>query len=100
MTPTVVTVGKKSIGAIQTMYLGPNGIFLGIFIALVSVEIYRFAIKRNWRIKMPDGVPPAVSESFDALLPSGLVVLVFFLIRIGFSLSSFETAYNFSYTLL
>lgn len=100
LTPTVVTVGKKSIGAIQTMYLGPNGIFLGIFIALVSVEIYRFAIKRNWRIKMPEGVPPAVSESFDALLPSGLVVLVFFLIRIGFSLSSFETAYNFIYTLL
>ena len=95
-----MTVGKQSIGAVQTMYLGPNGIFLGIFIALVSVEIYRFAINRNWRIKMPEGVPPAVSESFDALLPSGLVVLVFFLIRIGFSLSSFETAYNFIYTML
>ncbi|HJE15670.1 MAG TPA: PTS transporter subunit EIIC, partial [Lapidilactobacillus dextrinicus] len=100
LTPTTVTMGKKTIGAVQTMYLGPNGIFLGIFIALVSVEIYRFAIKRNWRIKMPEGVPPAVSQSFDALVPSGLVVLIFFLVRIGFSVSSFETAYNFIYTML
>ncbi|MDK6748018.1 PTS transporter subunit EIIC, partial [Citrobacter sp. UMB8248A] len=79
---------------VETQFLGPNGIFLGIIIALISVEIYRFAIKRNWTIKMPDGVPPAVTKSFDALIPSALVVVFFFLIRILFSLTSFHTAYN------
>lgn len=100
LTPTEVSVGKQTVSAVQTLYLGPNGVFLGIFIALISVEIYRFAVKRNWRIKMPDGVPPAVSQSFDALLPSALVIFVIFLIRIIFSLTSFETAYNFIYSLL
>ena len=100
LTPTNVEVGNNTVSAVQTMYLGPNGVFLGIFIALISVEAYRFALKRNWRIKMPDGVPPAVSQSFDALLPSALVIFIFFLIRIIFSLTGFETAYNFIYSLL
>ena len=100
MTPTTVKVGKETVGAVQTMYLGPNGIFLGLFTAIISVELFRFAIKRNWTIKMPDGVPPAVSESFDALLPSGFVILIFFLVRVLFSLTDFGTAYNFIYTML
>lgn len=100
LTPTSVTVSKETVGAVQTMYVGPNGIFLGIFIAIISVELYRFAVKRNWTIKMPDGVPPAVSQSFDALIPSGLVILFFFLVQIAFSISSFDTAYNFIYTLI
>ena len=85
LTPTSVVLGKKTVSAVETQFLGPNGIFLGIIIALISVEIYRFAIKRNWTIKMPDGVPPAVTKSFDALIPSALVVVFFFLIRILFS---------------
>lgn len=100
LTPTTVTIGKKTVGAVQTMYLGPNGIFMGIFTALIAVEIYRFAIKRHWTIKMPDGVPPAVSQSFDALIPSALVIFTFFLIRILFSLTPFETTYNFIYSML
>lgn len=100
LTPTSVTVGKEKISAVMTQFVGPNGIFLGIIIALLSVEIYRFAVKRHWTIKMPDGVPPAVSQSFDALIPSGLVVLFFFIVRIVFSLTSFQTAYNFIYTML
>jgi len=100
MTPTTIAMGGREIGAVKTIYLGPNGIFLGMFTAIISVELFRFAIKRHWTIKMPEGVPPEVSESFDALLPSGFVVLIFFLVRIMFSLTNFSTAYNFIYTML
>lgn len=100
LTPTSVTVGKQTIGAVQTQFVGPNGIFLGILIALISVEVYRFAVKKNWTIKMPDGVPPAVTQSFDALIPSALVILCFFIVRIIFSLTSFKTAYNFIFIIL
>lgn len=100
LTPTTIEIGKKQVSAVGTQFVGPNGIFLGILIALLSVEIYRFAVKRHWTIKMPDGVPPAVTASFDALLPSALVVVFFFFVRIIFSLTSFQTAYNFIYTVL
>ncbi|WEV51748.1 PTS sugar transporter subunit IIC [Lactobacillus sp. ESL0731] len=100
LTPTEIQVGKQTLSAINLQYVGPNGIFLGIIISLISVEIYRFAVNRHWTIKMPDGVPPAVTQSFDALIPSALVVLAFFIIRILFSLTSFTTAYNFIYKIL
>lgn len=98
LTPTTIKIGKQTVSAIELQYVGPNGIFLGILISLISVEVYRFAVKRHWTIKMPDGVPPAVTQSFDALIPSACVVLVFFFIRIIFSLTSFKTAYNFIFT--
>jgi len=100
LTPTTMNVGHETIGAVRTIYLGPNGIFLGLFTALISVELFHFATKQNWTIKMPKGVPEMVSESFDVLLPSGFVILIFFLIRVIFSLTSVGTAYNFIYTML
>ena len=35
-----------------------------LLVALISVEIYAYTTKRGWTIKMPDGVPPAVTKSF------------------------------------
>lgn len=100
LTPTTVKVDQTTVSAVKTMYIGPNGIFLGLLTALISVELFRFAIKRNWTIKMPKGLPEMVSQSFSVLLPSGFVILVFFLIRILFSLTSMKTAYNFIYITL
>jgi len=45
---------------------GTTGIFTAIIMAVVTVQIYRLCLKKNWVIKMPDGVPPAVSQSFAA----------------------------------
>lgn len=50
-------------------YLGSQGIFLAIFVALVTVEIMQLLKRRNIQIKLPDSVPPAVAASFDAIIP-------------------------------
>ena len=39
-------------------YLGSQGIFLAIFVALVTVEIMQLLKRRNIQIKLPDSVPP------------------------------------------
>jgi PTS system cellobiose-specific IIC component len=97
---TVVDGVADPINAISLQYLGTNGIFLGLVMAIVSVSIYAFVAKRGWTIKMPDGVPPAVSKSFEALIPSGIVMLIFFFVRIGFEFTPFETAHNFVFEML
>ncbi|WYJ94127.1 PTS system, cellobiose-specific IIC component [Enterococcus sp. 9D6_DIV0238] len=61
--------------------LGSQGLFGAIVAALVSVEIYRFTKEKNLEIKMPEGVPPVVGESFAALLPTLLVILIFWIPR-------------------
>jgi PTS system cellobiose-specific IIC component len=102
LTPMSVVVDgvKDPVSAIGLEYLGTNGIFLGLVMAIISVSIYAFVAKRGWTIKMPDGVPPAVSKSFEALIPSGIVMLVFFFVRIGFEFTPFETAHNFIFEIL
>ncbi|REJ15680.1 MAG: PTS cellobiose transporter subunit IIC [Caldibacillus debilis] len=97
LTPQTV---EKVTGAIPTSSLGAQGLFLGIFTAIISAELYRFFVNKNWVIKMPAGVPEAVSRSFSSLIPIGLTLTVFLLVRILFSYTPYETVQNFIYTVI
>ena len=92
--------GPETVSGLAFEYIGSNGIFLALIISLVSVRVFNWVYKKGWTIKMPDGVPPAVAASFAALIPSAVVITMFFLLRIGFEFTSFETAHNFIYKVL
>ncbi len=80
--------------------LGSQGIFLSMVTALISVRLFAWVHHKGWVIKLPDGVPPAVMESFAALIPAALVMVLFFLIRLGFSFTSYGLAHTFIYQVL
>lgn len=61
--------------------MGSSGLFLGMIIALVSTRLFAAVIHRGWTIKMPEGVPPTVVKSFEALIPSFVVVFVMFAVN-------------------
>ena len=63
---------------IPTTYLDAKGIFTAILVAIGCVEIMHFMFKKDIRIKMPEGVPPAISSSFDAILPLFICVIIFY----------------------
>ncbi|MCM8709850.1 PTS sugar transporter subunit IIC [Clostridium sp. SYSU_GA19001] len=73
---TCVTVNKD--GSFVVTYLDAKGMFTGILIAMLTVEVTRFLIKKNITIKMPDGVPPSVTKSFEALIPVAVNVLLIY----------------------
>ncbi|WP_123811750.1 PTS cellobiose transporter subunit IIC [Lactobacillus crispatus] len=58
------------------------GIFTGLVIAWLTVQIYRYTVKHNWRIKMPASVPSGVSNSFSALIPGFCIAVVVALIEL------------------
>lgn len=87
-------------GVIPTSSLGAEGMFLGIFTAFISAELYHLFVKKEWTIKMPAGVPSAVSKSFSALIPITFTLTVFLIIRIIFSYTPFDTIQNFIYTII
>lgn len=87
-------------GVIPTSSLGAEGLFLGIFTAFTAAELYRYFVQKNWTIKMPPGVPEAVSRSFSALIPIAMTLTIFLVIRIIFSYTPFETVQNFIYTVI
>lgn len=59
-------------------YTDTKGLFLGMIVAVASVELYtRLAKCDALNFKMPDTVPPNVSRSFSALFPGTLTVAIF-----------------------
>lgn len=48
---------------------------------MISVEIIRWFKEKNLVIKMPDGVPPAVSNSFVSLVPASVIIILAWVIK-------------------
>lgn len=61
--------------------LGTVGIFTGIVMAVVAVNLYKMCVKRNWIIKLPEEVPSGVARAFTALIPAFVVAFAVLLIN-------------------
>ncbi len=89
-----------SCGDNSASYIGTMGM-LGAFIVGGLVGwIFKKLIEANITIKLPEGVPPMVSQSFVALLPSLTVCLVFMVINFALSFTSFGTLQDIIYALV
>ncbi len=79
---------------------GAQGLFMAMIVGLLVGETYRLTLEKNWTIKMPPSVPPAISRSFEALIPAGVIITGSLLIRILVGLTSFGSVQNFIYQIL
>ncbi|KAB2662134.1 MAG: PTS sugar transporter subunit IIC [Verrucomicrobia bacterium] len=61
--------------------LGSGGLFTAILVAMVAVRVQKFMTDRNAVIRLPEGVPPVVYESFLSLTPMIVLVLGFWVLR-------------------
>ena len=90
----------SNVSGLSFGYIGPDGIFMALITAILGVLLFCYAYKKGWTIKMPAGVPPAVTDSFAALVPSALVMIAAFLVRIGFSFTEYGYVQNFVVAIL
>ena len=81
-------------GSWALSYTGASSLFITIFTALVSVEIYRKVVQKGFVIKLPDMVPPNVSNNFMAIIPTFIVLVVMWFIRVIISLTPYDTIHN------
>jgi PTS system cellobiose-specific IIC component len=81
-------------------FLGTKGMLIGIIIAIVTVKVFKTVVVKNITIKMPAGTPPFVSNSFAALIPSFIIVVIALIIRLIFAVTPFGDAFNFIYKIL
>ena len=82
--------GELMTGVIPTSLVGAQGLFVAIFVSIISTTIYGFLLNKNLTIKMPKDVPPAISKSFSAIIPGFLTLSVFMIINILFKHTKFE----------
>lgn len=72
--------------------LGAQGLFLSLIVTLIAVRLYRLLNHPRLTIQMPASVPPAVANSFSSLIPSLIIVVMFWLARLLFEITPFGTA--------
>lgn len=76
LTEGATIVSGWGMGGDGVSRFGTVGIFTGIIMAIIAVQLYRVCIVKGWTIKMPDAVPAGVSRSFTALIPTFVVSFV------------------------
>ncbi|WP_433977511.1 PTS sugar transporter subunit IIC [Erwinia sp. E_sp_B01_9] len=92
-----IKVEALGMTAIPTEWIGSKGLFVAMIGSLLWTELFCFLKRRKWVLSMPEGVPPAVQESFAALIPSLLVIVLMLTIRILFEHTSYQTIHQFIY---
>ena len=80
-------------------YTDTKGLFLGMFVAIASIELYCWLGRQErLKLKMPDTVPTNVSESFSALFPTILTVAIIatagFVIKAVTGMYAYDIIYN------
>ncbi len=71
MTPQqIVTEAGEKLGGFDMNYFGNKGVLTAIIIATLAAWIFvKLSTNEKMKIKMPETVPPAVSKSFEVLIP-------------------------------
>ncbi|AZI14844.1 PTS sugar transporter subunit IIC [Avibacterium paragallinarum] len=85
---------------ISTEWIGSKGLFIAMLGGIIWTELFAWLLKRNIRIKMPDGVPPAVQQSFAALIPALIILCIALTLRLLFANTEYKTIHQFIYQIL
>lgn len=97
---TEAMIGEKVIKVFTTTYLGSRGMFVGIIVALLATYLFYLLAEKGPKIKMPASVPPAITASFESLIPAIGVASFFILIGALFSMTSYGDVHSAVYAVL
>lgn len=86
---------EQMIGAIKLDYLGGQGMFIGMLVALIITRLYGYLSTKNLSIKLPDSVPPMVSQSLSPVFIVSIIFVLAFLVRIAFSFTASGNIFTF-----
>lgn len=81
-------------------YLGSHGVFLAFIVGILVTKINIAIVEKKITIKMPEGVPENVTQSFVALIPGATVAIVCGVLRGLFLLTPWGNILDAVYTIL
>lgn len=80
--------------------ISARGYFTAILIGFVSVIIFCKVMNRNWTIKLPDSVPPAIMKPFLSIIPAAIAMYVVGIATYLFNLVTSELLIDWIYKIL
>ncbi len=77
VTNTSHVIGEASFSGIASNELGATGLFTGMIMGVLGVELFCFLEKQDaLKIKMPEQVPPGVARAFEVLVPATITLII------------------------
>lgn len=102
MPQTVATMAMQNgeavdstIAALRLDFLGGQGLFIGMIVALVVTQLYAYLSKKNIVLKLPDSVPPMVTQSLAPVFVVTIIFVFVFILRILFGLTKSGSIFQF-----
>ncbi|MFZ7132570.1 MAG: PTS sugar transporter subunit IIC [Eubacteriales bacterium] len=86
--------------SIPTQWLGYAGLFTAIIVSGLVVRFTKFLLDRKLYLRMPDGVPPMVEESFASLVPALLCAIIAITISTVLAKTSFGNIHQVIYSFI
>lgn len=90
---TFTTEAGASISALATSYMGSDGIFVAIILGLFVPKLYCFLMSKNLRLKLPDSVPPMVSQSLAPTFVAMIIFTLMFFVKYACTFTPYGNIY-------
>lgn len=68
--------GDTVIAGFSSGYLGTTGLLAAFVAAFITVIVYNFCLKKDIAIRMPEEVPPNISQAFTDVIPFAIAVII------------------------
>lgn len=97
LTP-MLTIGDVT--TLDISKLGAQGLFTAMISSLLFTRFYCFLLERKLVIKMPDGVPGSVKDTFNSLIPVILTGFTAIIMSLLFGFTSYGSFSDFVYSFI
>lgn len=68
--------GDAVVAGFSSGYLGTTGLLAACVAAFITVIVYNFCMKNDIAIRMPEEVPPNISQAFTDVIPFAIAVVI------------------------
>lgn len=87
-------------GIIPMTWLGGQGLFVAMIVGFVAGIVFNKLMASKMTIKLPDSVPPMVTEPFKVLIPIFATFIVFATVRYALSFTTYGDIHTLFFTVL
>lgn len=87
-------------GLIPGAQINSNGYFTAIFVGFLATIIFCKLMNKNWTIKLPDTVPPAIAKPFMSIVPGFIALYTVAVLTYLFNMFTGELIVDWIYKVL
>ncbi|MGT2949172.1 lactose-specific PTS transporter subunit EIIC [Streptococcus devriesei] len=70
-------------GGFLSAFMGTKGLLTAFIAAFITVNVYKVCVKNNVTIRMPEEVPPNISQVFKDIFPFAFSIIILYAIQLG-----------------